>query len=280
MNATSAVYNKRCIHPPAPPLRKPLYLDGTHLRSIALEGPALKVEDDLGRYRFYPLARLSRIVLRGSMQCSTEVLQALLSAGLSLTIISKDGEALGWLASAEPLLISTLQQRLEEAEGLGLLQQALEDWRLSRLRLMILRHVVPYLPGTHPADLRARTMRSRANSLIYRRSGLDWRKVTRRFRPLLQSLALQRLQEAGVDARWLGADAARPNMTRLFVQLLEWVLWGAALRRRKLTAPESWSGEISFFEAQREVLDQEMQALLADMEHNLQDAIFHLRSQA
>jgi hypothetical protein len=281
MNAPSAPRDERHNRPPAPPpLRKPLYLDGAHLRGIALEGPALKVEDDLGRLRHYPLARLSRIVLRGEMRCDTGVLQALLAAGLSLIIIGKEGEALGWLASAEPLLISTLQQRLEEAEGLGLLQQTLEDWRLSRLRLMILRHVVPYLPGTHPSDLRARTMRSRANNLIYRRCGLDWRKIMRRFRPLLQSLALQRLQEAGVDAQWLGADAARPNMARFFAQLLEWPLWGAALRHRKLAAPASWRGEIAFFEAHRETLDQEMQSLLADLEHNLQDAIFHLRSLA
>ena len=118
----------------SPPLRKPLYLDGTHLRSMRLEGPALKVEDDQGRLRYYPLARLSRLILRGNFLCETEVLEALLSAGLPLVIISQEGETLGWLVSAHPLLLSTLQQRLEEAEGLGLLQETLENWRLSRLR--------------------------------------------------------------------------------------------------------------------------------------------------
>ena len=262
----------------APPrLRKPLYIDGAHVRLLALEGPALRLEDDLGRQRYYPLARLSRIVWRGHFLCETQALEALLEAGLSITIIGQENAALGWLASASPLLLTSLQQRLEELEGLGLLHQVLEDWRLSRLRMMILRHIVPHLPGTHPADLRARTMRSRANTLIYRDKGLEWRKIMRRYRGLMRALTLQYLQEAGVDASWLGAEPTRPDLGGLLAGLLEWVLWGAALRHRKLSLLKGWKGEIAFFEAQRDRLDQEARTLLADLERNLQDAIFNLR---
>lgn len=278
-NGAKAMRGKRRT-PPSPPLRKPLYLDGAHLRSFVLDGPSLRVEDELGRHRFYPLARLSRIILRGHMHCDTAALEALLSAGLSLTILGAEGEALGWLVSAQPLLLSTLQERLEEAEGLGLLHQALENWRLSRLRMMILRHAVPHLPGVHPSDLRARTMRSRATNLIYRRSGLEWRKIMRRFRAPLQALALQHLQEAGVNAHWLGADSDRPNISNPFAQLLEWVLWGAALRRTKLSPLNGWRDEIAFFEAQRESLEQEMQVLMADLNRTLQDVTFQFRGRS
>ena len=262
--------------PPAPPLRKPLYLDGAHLRGLELEGPALRVEDELGRHRFYPLARLSRIVLRGHLQCHTEVLEALLAAGLPLVVVGPEGAALGWLVSATPLLLSTLQQRLEEAEALGLVPEALENWRLSRLRMMILRHVAPRLQGVHPADLRARTMRNRAAGLIHRRTGLDWRKLMRHFRAPLRALALQHLQEAGLTARWLGAEGDRPDLAQVFAQLLEWVLWGAALRHRRLPPLAGWRQQIAFFEAQRTALDREMQALIADLNRTLQDALFHL----
>ena len=267
-------------HDGPPPLRKPLYIDGTHVRELALEGPALRLEDDLGRKRYYPLARLSRTVWRGHFLCETQALEALLEAGLSLTIIGKDGAALGWLASAAPLLLTSLQQRLEEVEGLGLLQQVLENWRLSRLRMMILRHVVPILPGTHPSDLRARTMRSRANHLIYRRSGLEWRKIMRGYRALLRALALQRLQEAGVDAQWLGAEPKRPDLGALLAGLLEWVLWGAALKREKLSPLCEWRDEIAFFESQRTAMNQEAEILLTDLERTLRDAIYHMREHA
>ena len=258
-------------------LRKPLYIDGAHVRLLSLEGPALRLEDDLGRQRYYPLARLSRIVWRGHFVCETGALEALLEAGLSVTILGQDNAVLGWLVSANPLLLTSLQQRLEELEGLGLLHQVLEDWRLSRLRMMILRHVVPHLPGTHPADLRARTMRSRAHNLIYRRTGLEWRRIMRRYRGLLQALALQHLQEAGVEASWLGADPTRPDLGTMLAGLLEWVLWGAALKQRKLSPGKGWKGEIAFFETQRSRLDQEAQLLLSDLERNMKDAIFHLR---
>ena len=263
-------------HPAPPPLRKPLYLDGAQLRKLSLEGPALKVEDTLGRLRYYPLARLSRIILRGDLSCETEVLEALLAAGLPLVIVGRGGEPLGWLVSAQPLLFSTLQQRLEEAESLGLLRQMLENWRLSRLRMMILKHVVPHLPGAHPSDLRARTMRSRAHNLLYRRTGLEWRKIMRRFRAPLRSLALQQLQDPGLDAQWLGADTDRPDLSDMMAQLLEWVLWGAALRRRNLSPFNGWKDEIAFFEANRRLLEEETQALIADLRRNVREATFHL----
>ena len=277
MNAKAAPsHTPKRRTPQPPPLRKPLYLNGTHLRSLTLEGPALKVEDDLGRNRFYPLARISRIILRGHMACTTDVLEHILASGLSMTILDQDEHLIGWLVSAQPLVLSMLQQRLEDAKHLGLLDQTLENWRLSRLRMMLLHHVVPHLSGVHPADLRTRTMRNRASGLLYRRTGQDWRRIMRRFRGSLRAMAIQQLQDVGVDARWLGADETRPDLAGILAGLLEWVLWGAALKRKRPTPLQTWRESIAFFEASRNTLERSAKTLIDDLNHTLREALFYL----
>ncbi len=274
MTATS-----QAADPAAPPLRKPLYLDGAQLRRLALEGPALRVEDRRGRRRYYPLTRLSRVLLRGTLVCDTAALTALLAAGLPFGLLDTDGRALGWLVPTAPAPDSGLARLIEDAENLGLLARALEDWRRSRQRMLILRHVAPALGPLHPTDLRARSIRSRAAGRLWHRSGRDWRRLLRRFRPLLRALAFTPLREAGTGSLWLGGDSERPDLAGIFAVLLEWPLLGAALRDADGPRLAAWRDEIAFFERLRAPLEREIARLLPDLRRHLHDTLFHLGSQ-
>ncbi len=248
-------------------LRKPLYLDAAGICQIRAEGPALRCQMHKGPDRFFPLARLSRVLVRGPVNIRGDAMLAIMQAGLPITWLTVQGQVAGYVLTASPRLDALLNQRLEDLAETGELADILENWRLARMRQLIMEEVAPHLGWLR--DLRARSIRSRAGSLIHKRLGIRWDKEIRAFRPLVLSLVLEEWQNVGLSHFWLDPGPERPDLAALLAGLLEWPLWRIGLKLKQVPDLETWQARIRFFENHRRALQRRAQQLMDDLIRHL-----------
>ncbi len=250
-------------------LLKPLYLDSAAVSHVDADGPALRIQQKDGVVRHFPLIRLSRLVVRGSVDVSGDAVLAILRAGLSMTWLLPDQTLAGQLMSASPMPDDSLTQRLDDLHALTDLKVILENWRLSRLRRALMRDIGPYV-GWVP-DLRARTLRNAAARRIRARTGLQWQKEIQQFRPLLRSVITRHLRDAGVAARWMDPGPQLPDLAGLMAGILETTLWRIGLELRETPDLAGWKKRIAFFESHARPLERHAHALVEDLARHLFD---------
>ena len=254
-------------------LRKPLYLQAGSLLRVDVEGPALRVEYLSGSRQYFPLPRISRIMARGPVPFMPQALLAIVQHGLGIVFSGTHDETLGYLLSARPLPDDTLSQRLQDLQSLGLLGDTLENWRLSRLRMLILQEAGPYLGWLR--DLRARTARSAAAGRIYKRTGLRWQKMMRTWRPMLRALAQEHLSRAGVTVAWMDPRPDKPDLAELIAGLLEWGVWRIGLRLRRPEPLDKWRQQVAFLERYQGYLETLCWQLVDDLARHVYGTPLH-----
>lgn len=248
-------------------LRKPLYLDAAGIVQVRAEGPALRIRMREGPDRHYPLARLSRIVVRGDADVRGDAMLAVLRSGLGMTWLEASGTLVGHVLSACRRSDALLDQRLEDLSDTGELPHVLENWRLAMMRRLILRLVAPRLGWLK--DLRARTIRRKAAARIHERTGCDWRKEMRHFHPLLLSLALEKWRDAGISAAWLDPGPERPDLAGLVAGLLEWPMWRTGLQLKRNPELRNWHARIAFFERHHQRFQRECAGIVDHLARHL-----------
>ena len=248
-------------------LRKPLYINASGIKLLDTEGPALRVHMHEGPDRYFPLARLSRLIVRGAADMRGEALLNILKAGLSITWLHADGSLAGHVLSASPRHDELLNQRLQDLADTGELSLVLENWRLAAMRRLIIKLVAPHLGWLK--DLRARTIRHKAAARIYKRTGCNWQQEIRALKPLLMALSLQQWQELGVSPLWLDPGPERPDLAELIAGLMEWPLWRIGLKLRRAPELQGWQARVAFFERHHQKLDTECARLVGDLAGHL-----------
>jgi len=74
---------------------KPLYLHGAAVSGIRLEHDALRIVTEHRADTWFPLKRISRIILSGDIQLSSKVLAACLSENIPVVVAGQQGEFVG-----------------------------------------------------------------------------------------------------------------------------------------------------------------------------------------
>lgn len=110
-------------------MRKPLYLDIAQAKAVELEAVALKVRAYERADSFFPLRRISRVIVTGKVEWQTAALLACLEYGIPVAFRGRDGALIGHCLSDRSCQVSLetlLQASADSAEGDALYH----NWRV------------------------------------------------------------------------------------------------------------------------------------------------------
>lgn len=116
---------------------RPLYIEARRHRTVSLEGPALRIDEPQTAPRTYPLARLDRVVCRGTPRWKTNALTACMEAGVPVTFLTRGGRVVGTCFGQRVRDLGLTEQLwsfLAHGEGCD----ALRDWVRAQERREIL----------------------------------------------------------------------------------------------------------------------------------------------
>ena len=109
--------------------RKPLYLDVAQANEVELEAVALRVKAHERADSFYPLRRISRVVVTGKVEWQTAALLACLEYGIPVAFRGRDGVLVGHCLSdrsSQTSLETLLHAAADSPEG----DRLYHNWRV------------------------------------------------------------------------------------------------------------------------------------------------------
>lgn len=201
---------------------RPLYLQGRQGAHVRLDGPALDVRMPQRAPTLFPLLRVSRVVVSGPVQWSTEALLACAERGITVTFLDRNGGVRAYLfgesGTRESLFhrLCDLLDRADWAERYG-------DWKrgmASHARRALCRQLRLDSARLPPERLLAtldELERAYAPAQL-----CHW--LQRRLRGWLAGLVAEVLAEAGLDAARQRTFGDRLHLTDDLVELLAWDL--------------------------------------------------------
>jgi len=224
-----------------------LYLDGTDKLRVAADGPALEVAAEGQAVRRFPLRRLGRLCVTGSVVLSAEALTACLNQGIAIAFLRSDGGLAGMAWPALPRVERTAN-RLEALVRRPDWRSRYENWRRSAERAAVL-SVLRQL-GRWVADLRADPVERALVEELRRRghAGMSPGQCPRiqeahirRAKQYLDSLAAVRLgslwHASGCDLAGMAARAPEFQIGEDLTRIAGWQHFGDL--GRDLAAPEA-----------------------------------------
>ncbi|MGZ8136334.1 MAG: CRISPR-associated endonuclease Cas1 [Methylococcaceae bacterium] len=209
---------------------RPLYIDGQEGTWVKLDMPALKVTCADRADLLFPLQRISRVVVTGSVCWDTDALLACADQGIAVAFLSDDGELRGrWLGKGgeRQTFIQRLADLMTRPDGVELY----EDWYDAMERM-----VVGSAAGKLLRDKQQTVTESELRAFFdYQRQALPVLASDRIYaavRGLLSAQLVQLFQNIGLDAksellqeRWLDLpnDFAGLLFWDLEIPLLNWL---------------------------------------------------------
>ena len=225
---------------------KPCYLTGRSGLTVGLDGPALCVTQPERARQLLPLSRISRLMVSGSLNISTEALLACAARGITVTFLDRQGEVQAFLFG-DSTRRDGLDQRLRDFLDRPDWAECYDNWRRSidsrALRALCRR--LGLAPETQTlAPIIRRLQVHQATYLGARQQGF----IAGRLSGLTGALAAELLAEAGLGAAQMRSLDERLNLTADLSRWLQWDLqiplctWlseqsdGQAIRNQALVA--------------------------------------------
>ena len=205
---------------------KPLYLDGGQVNSIRLEFGSLRVTSlDLAN-TWFPLERVSRVIIYGQLTLSTRVIFACLKRNIPIVFSSsEDGYVgvcmgTGYQAQALP---SHMQEIYELPDQLYLL----DNWFFAQERFKILRLQKKFrLDNTEfeAAEIQLQLETRICMNYQY----YHWGYSLKQLRPMIAAQQTMLLQYFGFKSETLRPAPASKGLLHHFIKLIEWEVWELA----------------------------------------------------
>jgi hypothetical protein len=209
---------------------RPLYIDGTEATRVKLDAPALRVSIAERADELFPLQRISRIVVTGSVCWETDALLACADHGITIAFLNGCGEVRGrWLGKSgeRQLFIQRLADLVTRPDGLELY----ESW-YDAMERMIVRSVARKLMKNQWQIVTSYQLRSFFNTQQRSLTQQPADGVYTLMRSLLSAQLVQSFQDVGIGAKselfqdqWLDLqnDFAGLLFWDLEVPLLDWL---------------------------------------------------------
>lgn len=207
-------------------MKKPLYLDARHPLAVEAQGPALSVERADCAPRWYPLARLSRIISRGPVHWSGAALCACMTAAVPVLFLDEDGRPTG-LCTGSLRRVAGLDEHLGTVFAAPDALERYANWHRSQEHRLI-HHLIRALDWTQPPD-RPLDAARRLDRALRNRHGDDHAERLRWYMSLLAIHTRQVLIEAGINPARLDGESGGPNLGQAISHLAAWSLRGHIL---------------------------------------------------
>ena len=207
-------------------LKKPLYLDARSPLEIDVQGPALSVECKDLAPRWYPLARLSRIISRGPVHWSGAALCACMASAVPVLFLNMDGQPAG-LCTGSLRRVAGLDEHLETVLAAPDGLERFSDWHRSQEHRLI-RHLIHAL-GWSESPGRPREVARLLQREFQVRHGKDHAERLRWYMSLLAVHTRQVLTDAGINPTRVGGESGGLNLGQEITHLAAWSLRGHVL---------------------------------------------------
>ena len=234
---------------------RPLYINGQRETWIELEEPALKIRSHQQADQWYPLPRLSRIIVSGTVHWQTEALLACADHGITITFLTETGELRAkWLSRSQErqAFVQRLLDLLAKADG----PDRYHDWYLSMERLAIRSLARRLVPGYHRQVTRSELtdyLKAQQQALSLNCSSQTYHDV----RTLLHAHLLELSAQIGIDAELEHLHGAILNLPKDGVELIFWdfelplLIW-----LEKRSTPPNHRDCIEFYETRKTRVEQ------------------------
>lgn len=207
-------------------MKKPLYLDARRPLEVETQGPALSVECADCAPRWYPLARLSRVVSRGPVRWSGAALCACMAAAVPVLFLDENGRPAG-LCTGSLRRVAGLDEHLETVLAAPDGAERFAHWQRSQEHRLI-HHLARALGWTQMPE-RPLDAAHRLDRALRDRHGEDQAEGLRWYMSLLAAHTRQILSEAGIDPIRLDGEIGSPNLGQEITHLAAWSLRGHVL---------------------------------------------------
>jgi hypothetical protein len=207
-------------------MKKPLYLDARRPLGVEVQGPALSVEREDCAPRWYPLARLSRIISRGPVHWSGAALCACMTAAVPVLFLDEDGRPAG-LCTGSLRRVADLDEHLETVLAAPDGLDRFADWQRSQEHRLI-HHLARALGWTQVPE-RPLDVARQLDRALRERHGDDHSERLRWYMSLLAAHARQTLIDAGINPARSDGELGSPNLGQEISHLAAWSLRGHVL---------------------------------------------------
>ena len=194
----------------------PLYLEAKPGMRVSLDHPALSVITVEKTRQLFPLTRISRIVVSGSIEWSMPALFACADAGINIVFLNKSGRVRCYWLAASPKksslvqLFSDLFQRLDAVEHY-------QNW-LVAMKRMAIRSAARRIGMTDWQEVDMKVF----DEWLKLSLNEAWLPIKSRLKGCLLSSVLQNLGDLGFDAQ---CDFIVDEQFNLADDLTEILLW-------------------------------------------------------
>ena len=253
--------------------RKPLYLSGELPLRVLRDGPALRVRVQGSADRLFPLPRISKVIVIGQTDWSTDALLACADARITVNFLSGKGDVRGYLrcpfrSESAVNINQLLELTLEQNYGV----ESYRNWCNVQFRHARSQLINEAARGYWPDEtsIVKRLLEERA---CHCARAKDIKTLHRQVHGLLTASVTQWLIDYGVNVETSLLEVAQIHIARDWTTILEWRLQNPLLtylKRRKhseqrrggLLPHLGWKDAVSFYESEKENVEKHFHTLL------------------
>lgn len=209
---------------------RPLYIDGTTRPFVAVDGPSLLVRRSGAAAARFPFRFISRIVVRGAAEWSTDALIACMDTGILVAFLDETGNARGYCIAAAGR-DTDVNLRIEDCIQLPAWPARRENW-LCAVERRGIRQAFKHLGLPAPDDFRPAVCRQRlARRIDEPGMPVSATAILAVLTGLLSAHLAALLRRRGIWARFVAGsgDNALIDLLGDFRRVLTWSLYPDAL---------------------------------------------------
>lgn len=231
----------------------PLYLDGTSACRVEWDEPALKCLWPDKAEQFFPLSRVSRVIVMGACEWETAALLACADQGISVIFLNETGDIRARLigqAGEQQSLLQRLTDLLAQPDGYTHYQTWLTATEKRAVRSAARRLKI--------ADWQTLTVNAFRQAIAH-----DPHFQQPLWRSLLHSEVLALLISIGLDARWERLQSPQLDLAADITQLISWDFsvpcYQLTQQQHNVNTPKAW---LAFYQERNERVDSLLKSIL------------------